>query len=297
MKNYIYSVWTKPWKREEKLFNELCVVASTELTKKIGNSVKIYTSSEDIPHFSRITTDIEYISKFDELKNTAPAKWALPKMITLNSITEPAVHIDYDVFLFKPQDDDGCDVLVQNIEKEKNFSDIYEKAFYELYKGNSAEKVDDILEYIHQNKLFGGFNCGYMDVKNIEAAKQWTAKSIVLFNLFEKFNGPYANIIVEQNTLYAFSHMNKINVKTILENNNYSETQDINKQAIEKGYCHLMSSKYYSVINSVKNINISNFNKILNYLEVNFHDAYKKFYDTLDYSAKVYFNFYEKHYR
>jgi hypothetical protein len=289
MKDYIYTVWPKPWDIDKRIFNIISIIASTEFSKKIGKSVKIYTTTEEAKFLKTVTSDIEFVCSLDPLESLNVTKWAFPKMFVLNSITTPVVHIDYDVFLFKPQKSYNCDIVTQNLEITFGYYNIYKSVFEDCFSDIELSNLKDEMQAIYKNSLYAGYNCGYIDVCNVEACKLWTNKSIELFNNIKNFKNVFANILPEQNLLYAFSCMNKIHVETLLDSKKDSIQQ--NEEAHTLGYCHLMSTKTH-VINDKNVTNMDFLNKILNYIEINFSNAYEKICNISDNNFKQYLEFY-----
>jgi hypothetical protein len=290
-------VWPVPWHGSEKFFNLVCIVLSTELTKSIGKSVTIFSDSETIQVLRRfVDSNVEYSSLLDTFKETNKHKWALSKMFVLNNIKTPVCHIDYDVFLLKQQEDKEGDITCQNLEKGKNYEKVYKRVFEDFLIDANKDFLSDELKMLLDNNLYSGYNCGYLDIKNVDFCKYWTSKSIETFNMMKTFNSAFNCILPEQSMLYATSIIKNINVNTLYE------VEDINSGNIDKvdkpylnGYCHLMSSKFQMAGNR-RSINIQTLNKLLNYLQKKHNSSFERLYDNSDLNYKTYLKFYEKYY-
>jgi Family of unknown function (DUF6734) len=106
----IWSFWTKPfrarqhyqWLRPEHYF--LSWVLSIQTAREHFAKTALYTDDEGARllvdglglEFDQVSTELNPLSKFDE------KFWALGKVVTYGAQTEPFVHLDSDVFLWKP---------------------------------------------------------------------------------------------------------------------------------------------------------------------------------------------------
>lgn len=106
----VWSFWTKPYRMNRqstwvsKKHHLLAWVLSVETAKKHYLKTSLYTDSQGAQmlvdelglEFTQVSTEL------DALENHDPQWWALGKVYTYRAQTEPFIHIDSDVFLWKP---------------------------------------------------------------------------------------------------------------------------------------------------------------------------------------------------
>jgi len=241
VKKYIYTLWTKPWQKNNTLYsNLLFLTLSIEYIKNYSNNILIYTDSfgEQVCNdlFNR---EIEIINSLDEFENLDINRWSIPKLYTINKQKSEFCHLDHDVFLLKNIPSyDNVDFTIQSEEKNNGFQEFYKGLVFH-YISNNNNIPNIILDYIlNKEKICKGINCGYLDFYNIEIAKQWTDFAINLNNIYIKNFRWIDCCFVEQFTLYLLTKENNYKYKTLFDfdkNDNYTNNNI--------GYIHLMTAK------------------------------------------------------
>ncbi|BDA71093.1 hypothetical protein RIVM261_000010 [Rivularia sp. IAM M-261] len=122
----VWSLWTKPLRENRQSIwvsnkhHLLSWILSVETAKKHYPETALFTDSEG----ARMLVDelgLEFTQVFtelDALENSDPRLWALGKVYTYRTQTEPFIHIDSDVFLWKPLPSEmvSAPLLAQNPE-------------------------------------------------------------------------------------------------------------------------------------------------------------------------------------
>ena len=269
MKKYIYTIWTKPWIKNNTLYsNLLFLTLSIEYIKNYSKKIIIYTDSigKQVCDFI-FNKEIEIVNNLDRFGNLDLNRWSIPKLYTINEQDSEFCHIDHDVFLLKEIPFyKNVDFVAQSKEQNANFKKFYKELLMNCIS-NNTDVPNIILDYINKGKACKGINCGYLDFYNIDIAKQWTDFAINLNNIYIKNFRHIDCCFVEQFSLYALSIENNYNYKTLFDfdnNDNYANN-DI-------GYIHLMTAKegsFLKVLTQAENIlkknNYQRFLKLENY--------------------------------
>lgn len=272
-KKYIYTLWTKPLVNAKSLYNNIAyLLLSVHLVKKQASDITIYTDIFGeilIKHFFKdIRIDTQIVSQFDNLQLD---RWSIPKLYTINAQKDAHCHIDHDVFLWTkiPEFEEKNDIIVQNIEINGLFPNFYKTNFYRFFENNENIHAD-LLECL-ETEDFGGYNCGYIDVYNIDISKQWTDFAIDLNNSFiNNFTWDDCTL-VEQFTLYFLSK--KYNYKI----GHITEVDYLSIDSADFSYRPSFNFKYTHLMREKKNPEIINkIEKILQKLDTN---LYNKLYD------------------
>lgn len=254
--NFYMSYWSGGYKKEPSEY----VVDLHRLTlnyiNKHYNECTLITDSKSKKYFEgmpfkTITTEL------DEINDVQTMNWALGKLIAYRNITdkkESFLHIDYDVFLLNPIPEEylNSEVLVQS--DEESVWTIYGLRHFNQYVKNRYD-----LSEVHETDsaynmgIFGGTNYEFinyyakeaikftLDPKNNEvleklssATKSKTSKSTA--------PGCGAACTPEQYFLWNLAKKKNINVTCYLKGGQKNKMQR-EKDAVEKGYVHLMGFK------------------------------------------------------
>jgi hypothetical protein len=257
MRNYVYTLWTKPWIFKKNIYyNLLYFLLSIELVQKHAKTIEIYTDSFGQELFKHILNkDVAKINtNLETFKNLNVYRWSVPKLYTMNHQKSEFCHIDHDVFLFKKIPlSKNIDFIAQCLEKNDNYKNFYKHlSFHYLYHNNNIPKP--ILEFIFNKKNnYRGFNCGYLDFYNIDVCKEWTNFALNLNNIYTNNFRGIDNVFIEQFSLYMLSKKNKYIYKTLFD---FENKDDYNYNKL--GYTHLMTLKHHLpnetfLINMIKN--------------------------------------------
>lgn len=263
----VWSFWTKPFRLHWQLtwvsqkHHLLAWVLSLETAKKHYPKTALFTDSYGAQMLvDGLGLQFEQISvELDVLENQDPAWWALGKIYTYRSQTEPFVHIDSDVFLWKPLPDRmiTAPLLAQNPEyfltdtcwyRPENF----ERAIYAVNGWLPEEWF-----WYHSQCLFPkGFCCGIFGGNKLDFIRYYAELAIQMVE--HPTNQPAwklldseteRNILVEQyllNTCIEYhsnqphSSYKNLDMQCLFDSMNDSL---IPASAAKSGFTHLMSAK------------------------------------------------------
>jgi hypothetical protein len=276
MKKFVYTFWTKPFFINNNLYSNIVyLLLSIELVKKISSNIEIHTDEYGELILKKFFNDIDI--KIDILKNIDfhVDRWSIPKLYTINSQKEPFCHIDHDVFLWEETPIyDSIDIVSQSYENEfqKEFNDpeFFSKFYKELFVNYISynDNIEPIFAELLLNGKYAGYNCGFLDIYNVDASKKWTDFAIKLNSNYKNNFRPDDCAFVEQLSLYIIA--NKFNFKMdelipIIKYETYGRI-DL-KSGNNLKYTHLMGSKKDPLIlnyveKKLKNINESLYKKL-----------------------------------
>jgi len=265
---YIHSIWSTPSIKDNfdndydiKYLNKnfYTYLMSVILIKKLGYVIELYCDKHAYNLYSMIPYDKIHIVDFDS-DGVSSKFWIWGKIKTHILMTEPYIHIDGDVLLFRDIIGDNITsgrykVAVQSLENDKtignHFHDIYSRS------KNPFDKMNN--HGIDWNKYnLAAYNCGVvgfsdMKLKNIYANK---VKEILVDistngdfkSNRKKYEGMF--LIAEQSLLHYILKENNVEPFEIIpikeiEKRNYNWFQI----ADEIGYAHLWSyTKYKDIV-------------------------------------------------
>ena len=239
MRQYIWTIWTKPFRdrgSQIELLHYTMLSLSVLLANSHGRAHRIYTDSTGEAFLSTLGLPVEVVVSLDSIENQPVTKWAFPKILTLKNVKEPVTHIDYDVFLWKEQASYDADLVVQNWEDSSHYTSIYSRSFKR--HGMAGNFIDPAVQAQANNNRYGGFNCGYLEVKSPDKVVEWATRSEAMFAQSPRFHSDY-NIIAEQYLLFAMQLAGEITVEPLLRE--YDGYWDAHFEAM--GYTHLMLAK------------------------------------------------------
>jgi hypothetical protein len=260
----VWSFWTKPFKayyrsawmsEKHHLF---AWVLSVETAKKHYPNTYLYTDDEGARllidgiglEFERVFTELNVLDDHD------PEWWALGKLYTYRSQTEPFVHIDNDVFLWKPLPPrmESAPVFAQHPEYFSTDWDYKPEQMRALLKNLNGGWIPEEFEwYISQMDVQRGENCGIFGGNQLDFIQYYadTAMKLVEHPINQtgwSFLGSNVarNLLAEQYLLTACIEYQKnrqvspykdINIQYLF--NSYDDAFNPDK-AREAGYTHLL---------------------------------------------------------
>jgi hypothetical protein len=238
--DFYHSFWEFGYNKMDENLHNLHELSLRCCLKNHGNIHLITT-----PKGKEFLGDLPYTS-IEIFENEIDPKysrfWALSKIYAFGQIAKkqkPFIHLDYDVFLFKPLPEKilNSRVCAQEIEVEKI------QKVYEIEKFN---KVCNNKYLMENNKSDCAYNTGIFGGDDLEFIKFYVEEVLKLvedpenFDLFDKeyFNrGVRLSTILEQYYLaICVSHLN-IDVGVLFKHPNEYD------KALEIGYTHLMGAK------------------------------------------------------
>ena len=196
----------------------------------------VYTDNHGNSLLKKYKIDVPTrVLNFDIKSHQFP-KFSQAKMHTMSLQEQPFCHLDHDVFLFKEQKDyDNCDIVTQHIETGAMFYSCY-------YLGYNTMTSQNILlppEFYRCASYddYAGYNCGYIDVKNLDVCKEWCKIGVNLSKEYSPIRRS-DNCIPEQFCLYALAKYRNYNVKTLFIDPVFNQ-----QESEVAGYTHLMNAK------------------------------------------------------
>jgi hypothetical protein len=212
---------------------------SINLAKKHAKAITINTDKFGKEILNSICNDVEIIENLNRFDNLDINRWSIPKIYIINFQKVDFCHIDHDVFLFKePPVFSNVDFVSQEIEDSMGFQSFY-KDLYLNYINNNNNKISEIFIEAYNQHIFGGINCGYLDFKNLDIAKEWSNFAINVNDLFVKNFRWIDCCLVEQFTLYVLYKKHNYNIRNLFNNPVSEELRKKNSL----GYVHLMTGK------------------------------------------------------
>lgn len=230
---------------------------SLHYAKKHYKNVHLITDKRCLPFFEKLGyTNIT--TELDELNNSlkkANYNWALGKLYSYKKLAEkgiPFVHLDYDVFIWKPLLN-VCwrsPVIVQSIENpetfyydKKTFAQIYGLDLYKQYGAKKYLKKYNFEELMAYNMgIFGGADLDFIK-KYSEEAIQFSLdeKNEYVSRVMKQVNSSTFPCVCEQYLLRQIANNNDKQVECYLGKE--PKSIELTKVANEIGYCHFHGLK------------------------------------------------------
>ena len=258
----IWSLWTKPLKVGRSNW-------SSELHHLLAWVLSVETARKHYPHTSLFTDDFgaemliegvglefEHVSTaLNALDRHDPSWWAIGKMYTYRSQSEPFVHIDSDVFLWNslPVKLESADLLVQNPEYFTAENIYFRPEQFESPIHNINGWIPEEFDcYMPVGGIYKFVNCGILGGKRVDFISYYADLGITLmehprnqaaWSFLE--DQAETNVIFEQYLLAACIeyHKNKqgspykgINCECLFESQ-----MDAYNRATQVGYTHLLA--------------------------------------------------------
>jgi hypothetical protein len=270
MKNILYTFWTQPIINNKNLYSNIVyLLLSIELAKKYAKNIYIYTDNFGETVLKNFNLDINFNTNIvNNLQNLNILRWSIPKLYVIREQSEPFCHLDHDVFLWDNVFlNNNYQLIAQNIEYGGFFSKLYRKSF-DRFINNNSTVPGELMNFISsESKDFGGFNCGYLDIYDIELSKKWVNFALNLNDCFIKNFTWNDCILIEQFSLYYLYKNYNLNIGTLLNLN--KETVEIEMPENMK-YTHLMKAKndnniLQKVENNINKLNNNLYNKLIDH--------------------------------
>ena len=213
----------------------LYLFLSVSLAQKLGMECVVHTDDFGRAMLMRYGVGVDTV--FISMDGEDLQKWGLAKMKTIADLSEPALHIDHDVFLLKRQRGiPDADLVVQNFEDPLVSPKTY--PFYEAgledYRADAGE-IPPALKWLEDSgEPVAGWNCGYLEVHDVGFARKWAGESIETFKPMKTFVH-HNNIIAEQAILFAAGQRDGVAIRPLF--------RDLSTEPEIAGYVHLMGAK------------------------------------------------------
>lgn len=190
----------------------------------------------------------EVVCTLDHLKAYHKELWALPKIYSYSQQKEPFLHVDGDVFIWKPFETSlmKADLIAQNMEAATYY---YDDIMNSLKKSLTyfPKEIED--EQKANNPILA-YNAGILGGSDISFFKEYCRKAFEFVennvqNL-SKIEVTNFNIFFEQYLFYCMAKQkNKevtVLIPEIIEDNRYKGFGDFDKIPYEKQYLHLLGN-------------------------------------------------------
>lgn len=263
----LYSFWSKPYllsdfKKYAEFNNKKDFVlswkTSVNLSKKFFKNVILIT---DDWSWENIFKDLNL--PFDDVKlilniNISEKLWSISKAYAIKNMTEPFLHIDSDVYIWKKLNNKilNSELLVQS---EENFDDknqylLYHSMYWEynkFFKGSNK-----YLDKFNPNKRKNyAYNTGVIGGNDLKFLHNYADNMIDIFNIYNEYDnlGNLNVAFLEQTLLLMMSEKYNINTNFIIEKNikqdYYTHLAGDTKR--NKKIMEYLEIKYNSIQNSI----------------------------------------------
>lgn len=224
---------------------------SCSLLRNFYKEVELFTDDFGKVLFEKLEIPYDTIHpslQDDFMLNLNPKMWAYAKIFTYSIQEHPFIHVDGDVFLWRPFDSRllECDVIAQCVEDNMP---IYRHSI-KVLKETNGSYVPDWVNCSEKHPM--AFNTGIMGSNNINLIKKYTSLAFQYYknncHLFDEMSikDDNLNILPEQTLLYELcSKMNGLNVGTyfnspIKKSQDFSECAQIEKVPYECHFVHTL---------------------------------------------------------
>ena len=215
---------------------------------KLYRKITLYANSS-AAHLLIDTLQLPYsfVHIHDQLSLIHPDLWALPKIYTYSLQDQPFLHIDGDVFLFKPFDSSllAGELIAQNVEEATEY--YYFPTQQELTRYftffPSCVKKD-----FESGKPIQACNAGVLGGNNMSFFLEYTS---TVFEYIRKnadhlknINANRFNVFFEQHLFYALAKEKGIPISVVIDeiikDNGYSNMGDFHDVPFHRSYLHLL---------------------------------------------------------
>lgn len=214
------------------------LVHSVKKSKEHFGYAKMITTSsckeifESLEIFDEVTTELDNIAHYPK------SLWALGKIYAYSIQTEPFIHLDNDVQLEKPINDNLLkkDVVVQSVEDDWRFTSFYQWMITEhLFKGGFKTEVEKF------NEIKSAYNMAIYLCNDLKFNKEYCDEAFKMVDenveLFTELHKKYClSIIFEQYLINLLALKNQVNVGWLMYHADNSKNKDI-------GYRHIWGAK------------------------------------------------------
>ena len=217
--------------------------------QKVYGKVSLFANSQA----ARLLVDIlqlpygEVKITHDKLFFPHPDLWALPKIYTYSIQEQSFMHIDGDVFLFKPFDVNlmESDLITQNVEIETKD---YYKPMKKALMANFTFLPPCVKKDFESGAPIYACNAGIIGGNNVSFFHEYasTVFEYILENgdRLKRINVNSFNVFYEQHLFYALAREKGIPVKVliegVIEDRGYKHLDDFHDVPFNRSYIHLL---------------------------------------------------------
>ena len=235
-KKYLWTFWTDQMGYKINVCDLLYLAVSVEFAKKLSSNLLVYTDERGSREIEKNGIDVDKIVLDFGINESSAPKIAEAKLLVMSLQKEPFCHIDHDTFLTEePPQFKDFDIVTQNLEHFSHKGFAYKMAADRAIEQN-VKLPKELLECIDQED-YSGYNCGYIDAKNLDLIQEWTNKGLSICKDWQP-KDIIENIFVEQMLLHSIVRTGKYKAGFLL--NDYN---NLSNDAAKIGYIHLMGGK------------------------------------------------------
>lgn len=240
---HVWTAWTAPWQGCARPFDLACLELSVRLVSRRGHACRIYTDSFGARQIEDLGLACEILVNLDGLHAYfSPAKWAAAKIHTYGKMSEPFLHLDYDVFLEQdiPGPGDGFAITVQHLENLPHQERFY-RALAEDYYRDAGPETGPVSRAILSRRPWA-YNCGVLAAHQDGVLPFLHRYAVAAWQAFQKMRTLHRGncAFAEQMLLYAMATEEGIPVRCLLP----SSPGDQHRAAAGMGYLHLAARKF-----------------------------------------------------
>ncbi|MCB0352637.1 MAG: hypothetical protein KDD64_03905 [Bdellovibrionales bacterium] len=189
---FIHSFWFKPiienpeksWAGFSKPeYFWYCWALSLLTVRRHYQSAELYTDSHGMRFIQKLRLPYDNIHVvFDSLEDLRPEFWAYPKLLVFSLQQQPFLHLDTDVFLWKPLPDRlfQCEVFGQNFELQPAQHQFYRSLLEELRK-HMVYLPASYFEEEPGEREFAAINCGIVGGRAVELFQSYSKECMEIF--------------------------------------------------------------------------------------------------------------------
>jgi hypothetical protein len=252
-----HSFWDGGYSTMNETLHDLHELSVLTSLQNFGNIHLITTERgkeflQDLPYTSIQLFDSEIDSRYGSF-------WSVGKIFAIEQILkkrQPFLHIDYDVFFFKPLVSEvlNTDVLIQDIEGKESVLGYGTEKFYEVckdlkfFKDGLVNMETNGINLSNNLRVDFAYNCGILGGNDIDFFSNYVTQikdfieSPINYDVFESHDGlDHISCILEQFSLAIMCKNSNIKVRPLLGTNYDLEERD--RIAHNIGYTHLMGEK------------------------------------------------------
>jgi hypothetical protein len=192
--------------------------------------------------YSKVICSLDHLNKYHK------GLWALPKIYSYSQQEKPFLHVDGDVFIWKPFDSSlmEANLIAQNMESA---TDYYENIMNSLEKSLTYFPKEMIKEREVNNPILA-YNAGIFGGSDIIFMKEYTQKAFEFIEKnirnLSKIKVSNFNIFFEQYLFYCLAKEKNKEVSVlmpeIIGDNRYKGFGDFEKVPYNKQYLHLLGN-------------------------------------------------------
>lgn len=202
-----------------------CMLLSVELARPFASDIAVYTDSAGEKALRKFGFKDRVETLLDELPDWAtPQMFALPKMFVISKLGGPAIHLDHDAFVqedFSGRHPDA-DIVAEFLETpDTDHIHPHGSAMYfDAYERMVKQVGEEALEFAcyGPGKNLMGYNCGFININNVEVARTWASASVEAYSKFAGKQFDHVdNVVLEQASLNAMAQKMGWDVKALFD--------------------------------------------------------------------------------